>query len=213
MKVVALVPIKMNNTRLPGKNTMLLKNKPLISYILDTLLQSKYIDDIYVYCSNEEIKKYIPNNIIYLKRDIKLDKDSTKINDVIKSFVSDVCADVYLLAHATAPFIKIENIDKGLRAILTGNYDSSLAVKKLQSFMWNKNMPNYDLDDIPRTQDMEPIFIETCGFYAFLDSVIKKGRRIGEKPYFVEVGDIESIDIDNKDDFEFASLILEGVLK
>ena len=59
-KVVALVPIKLNNERLPGKNIRpFTGGKPLINYTLSTLLEVSNISEIYVYCSNEEIKDYI----------------------------------------------------------------------------------------------------------------------------------------------------------
>ena len=58
MKIVAFVPIKMNNERLPGKNTKSFDNgEPLIYYILDTLRKVNELDEIYVYCSSEEICK------------------------------------------------------------------------------------------------------------------------------------------------------------
>lgn len=44
MKTVAFIPIKMNNERLPGKNTKGFSNgRPLISYILETLNQTNGI--------------------------------------------------------------------------------------------------------------------------------------------------------------------------
>ena len=63
MKVVAVVPMKLNNSRLPGKNTKAFTNgSPLCTYILKTLLNVKLIDEIYVYCSNPAILKYLPKN-------------------------------------------------------------------------------------------------------------------------------------------------------
>lgn len=42
MKIVAIVPMKLNNTRLPQKNTKSFTNgKPLCYYILNTLLKIK----------------------------------------------------------------------------------------------------------------------------------------------------------------------------
>ncbi len=33
MKTVAMMPIKLHNERLPGKNTMILGGKPLLQYV------------------------------------------------------------------------------------------------------------------------------------------------------------------------------------
>ena len=55
-RVVAFVPVKLNNERLPGKNTKAFDGgKPLIQYILNTLKETRGIDEIYVYCSEEAI--------------------------------------------------------------------------------------------------------------------------------------------------------------
>ena len=63
MKVVSFIPIKLNNQRLPGKNTLPLGNKPMCNYIFDTVNQIKSIDERYVYCSDESIKKYMPKGL------------------------------------------------------------------------------------------------------------------------------------------------------
>ena len=73
MKVVSFIPIKLNNQRLPGKNTMLLNGKPTCNYIFDTISKIDTIDEKYVYCSDERIKTYMPENLIFLKRDSYLD--------------------------------------------------------------------------------------------------------------------------------------------
>ena len=50
MKTVAIVPMKLNNRRLPQKNTKPFTNgKPLCWYILSTLLKIDQIDEVYVY--------------------------------------------------------------------------------------------------------------------------------------------------------------------
>lgn len=216
MKIVAVVPIKLNNRRLPQKNTKPFTNgKPLCFYILNTLLEISELDDIYVYCSNPGIKEFIPKGVKYLKRSTLLDQDTTKINEVLTSFADDVHADIYVMTHTTAPFISAKSIRTGLHAVASGKYDSSFAAKKLQDFLWKGGEPfNYKLDSIPRTQDLEPLYEETSGFYIYKQEVIRNlGRRIGDKPYIVEVGEIESIDIDEEEDFMIADAIFNHVGK
>lgn len=216
MKIVALVPVKLNNVRLPNKNTKVFTNgKPLITYILETLKKVKNLDDIYVYCSNPEIKKFLPEGVKYLRRSESLDQNTTKINEVLASFANDVDADIYVQTHATAPFVKEERFEEGLEAVLNKGYDSALTVKKLQDFLWKDGKPfNYSLDNIPRTQDLEPIYEETSGFYIYKKEVLKeKNCRIGEKPYLVEVSEIESVDIDEAEDFIIADAIYNQILR
>ena len=210
MKIVAIVPMKLNNRRLPQKNTKPFHNgKPLCYYILSTLLKIKEISEVYVYCSNPDIKEYLPEGIKYLQRPESLDQDTTKMNEVLECFAGEVPADIYVMTHTTAPFISAESIEKGIQAVKENGYDSAFAVKKLQDFLWKDGQPfNYKLDAIPRTQDLPILYEETSGFYIYHSDVITKlKRRIGNHPYMVEVSEIESVDVDEAEDFEIADAI------
>lgn len=210
MKTVAIVPMKLNNQRLPQKNTKCFTNgKPLCHYTLATLLKIEGIDEVYVYCSNPDIQAFIPEGVKYLQRSPSLDQDTTKMNEVLHCFANEVPADIYVMTHTTAPFIKKESIEKGLEAVKSGEYDSSFAAKKLQDFLWKDGKPfNYELDNIPRTQDLPLFYEETSGFYIYKNNVMTEfNRRIGEKPFIVEVGEIESVDIDEAEDFMIADAI------
>lgn len=210
MRVAAVVPIKLNSTRLPKKNIRQFRNgKPLCWYILSTLLQIRCIDEVYVYCSSPEITNYIPEGVHFLERSIQLDQDTTKMNEVLRSFSENVDADIYVMTHTTAPFIKRESIERGLQAVMGGGYDSAFAAKKLQDFLWKDGRPfNYCLKDVPRTQDLEPIYEETSGFYIYRREVmLNSNRRIGDRPCIVEVSEIEGIDIDEEEDFLIADAV------
>ena len=217
MKVVAVVPMKLNNQRLANKNIKEFSNgKVLCQYILETLLKVKKIDEIYVYCSNKKIKQYLPNNIKYLKRSELLDQDTTKMNEVLKEFSKEIDADIYVMTHATSPFVSYESIDDALEYVINEKNDSALAVKKVQDFLWLDNKPfNYELENIPRTQDLKPLYMETSGFYIYRKNIIEEhGRRVGFNPYLKEVNEIEAIDIDELGDFQIADAIISsGILE
>lgn len=210
MKIKSVVPMKLNNQRMPGKNIKTFTNgEPLCHYILSTLLSVSEIDELYVYCSSPEIREFLPPGVKYLKRVPSLDRDTTKMNEVLLAFSEEVEADIYVMAHATAPFITAGSIRKGLRAVKEEGYDSAFSARKLQDFLWKDGRPfNYRPDNIPRTQDLEPLYEETSGFYIYRRSVITEmNRRIGENPFIVEVGGIEGIDIDEMEDFMIADAV------
>ena len=212
MKIVAFVPIKLNSQRLPNKMLLPLGNKLLCQHVFDTLIEVKKEIDIviYCYCSDEKIKKYLPNDIIFLKRDTKLDHNKTKGIDIYKSFINYINSDIYCLCHATSPFIKKDSIINGLNKLINEKYDSSFSVSKIQTFSWYNNKPlNYEFKNVVRTQDIKPVFWETSAFYIFKKSILLKyNRRIGYNPYMIETNRIESIDIDEIEDYELASLII-----
>ena len=208
-RIVAFVPIRLNSKRVVGKNLKEIGGQPLLSYIFSTLLASDLIDEVYAYCSSKQIKEYLPEGVIFLKRDKKLDEDLTLGKEIYEAFYNEIKADIYVLAHTTSPFIKVDSINQALRKVIDEDYDSALSVQKMQTFVWYQGKPlNYRLDIIPRTQDLEPVFVESSGFFIYKKDVwgVKK-RRIGDKPFFQEVSNIEAIDIDHPEDFEIAEII------
>jgi CMP-N-acetylneuraminic acid synthetase len=214
MKVVAFVPIKLNSERVPLKNIRAFKNgKPLIEYILNTLKEVGGIDKIYVYCSNKDIQKYLPSGVNFLQRDCYYDLSSTPFNEVLSGFAKEVHADTYVLAHATAPFMKKESIETAISKVIDGEYDSALTVTEFKEFVWKNGKPfNYDINNIPRTQDLEPMYIETCGLYVYKKNlIIDENRRIGDKPFLVEISKIEACDINVEEDFIIAEAIFHSI--
>lgn len=214
MKVVAVVPIKLNNERLPNKNIKKFTNGlPLCRYIFNTLLKVSGIDEIYVYCSDEKIKEYIPNGIKFLKREKYFDESNIKMNAILKCFANEIYADVYLMTHATSPFINYLSINEALQKVITDKNDSAFSVNKVEDFLWKDNKPfNYDLSNIPRTQDIDKLYSETSGFYIFKRNIIiEHGRRIGFNPYLKVVSKIEGIDIDEEEDFVIADAIYQAI--
>lgn len=213
MKIVSFIPIKLNNQRLPGKNTMLLAGRPMCDYLFETISEIEVIDEKYVYCSDEAIQPYImpyeKKGLRLLKRDKYLDGFQVKGLEIIDKFIKDVDADIYVLTHVTQPFTKASSIAKALEKVISGEYDSAFSAVALQDYMWMNGKPfNYDMKNIVRTQDLEPIYMETGAFFIFKKEVFTElGQRIGNKPYIYEIDQFEAVDIDEAEDFEFAKVV------
>lgn len=216
MKTVVLIPIKLNNERVPGKNTKCFSDgTPLMKLIQVACLNAKTIDEVYVYCSSEEVLDYLEQGVKYLKRPAFLDTDKANSNDIIREFIKTIDADIYVETHATGPFTRSESIDSCVEAVKSGKYDSAFLAKKMQEFLWqNGKAMNFDINHFPRTQDLIPIYSETPGAYVFTKETFEKyERRVGVKPYIHEVSEIESRDIDYPEDFQIADAIYMNIIK
>lgn len=209
-KIIAVMPLKLQNERLPGKNTKMLGDKPLLRYQLDVLSDIDMIDDIYVYCSNDIIESFLPSKVSFMRRDPSLDLPTSNFTQIFTSFMNEVDADIYIYAHATAPFIKRETIIEEINEVLNKGYDSAFCAVKIQDFLWRNGNPlNFDAEDLPRSQDLDIIYRETSGVYVFKKEVFTQlGRRIGSNPYIHEATFKESIDINTSADFKLAELLL-----
>ncbi len=210
MKVVAIMPIKTNNERFPGKNTKLLGGKPLLQHELDNLLKIKDLDSVNVYCSDVAIKEVLPKGVSFIQRPEYLDLPTANFTQIFENFMKEIDADIYVYAHATAPFVTVQTMKQCIDAVVSGEYDSAFCAVKLQDYLWKNGEPlNFNASDVPRTQDLEPIYQETSGVYVFTKDVFEKyHRRIGKKPYIKEVSFKEAVDIDYQEDFALAELLV-----
>lgn len=209
IKSVGLIPIKLNNQRLPGKNTMKLGNKPLCAYLFDTLKAVKSLDEVYVFCSDEAFQEYVPEHIHFLKRPVDLDSPTTKSKDLLNWFLSRVPADIYALLHVTQPFVSAQSIDVCVNKVKSGLHDSSFVVKEIREFAWFHEQPlNYCFDNVVPTQNLDPLYIE-CEVFVFARQVFEQHqRRIGFTPYLHTVNWIEGVSIDTPEDFALAQATL-----
>ena len=214
MKRVAFVPVRLNSQRVEGKNLRELGGRPLMTYLLETLTRVDNIDEVYVYCSNPAVKPYLPEGVKFLQRDERLDQNTTLGAEIYDAFTREVEADIYILAHATSPFIRSATIANAVAQVESGEYDSAFSAERVQTFAWWQGKPlNYSLERVPRTQDLEPVYVETSAFFVFREDVWReKHRRIGERAYMAVTDRIESMDIDNPDDFLLAEAIVAAGL-
>ena len=216
MKVVAMIPIKMNNQRLPGKNVKVFSDgTPLVELIQRACINASNVDEVYIYCSSEEIKPYVIDGVKFLKRPIQLDSDDVNCNDIIQEFMKEVDADIYVVSHATGPFTQSKSIDTCIGMLKTGKYDSAFLASCIQQFLWSEGQAiNFDVQHFPRTQDLAPIYIEAPGAYVFQRETFNKyNRRVGVKPYIHCISEIEGRDIDNLEDFLIADAIYTSIIR
>lgn len=217
MRAVAFVPIKLNNERTPGKNTKRFDDgTPLITYFLKTLMKVKSFEEVYVFCSKEEIQDYLVPGVKFLKRPEYLDTQQATPQDIMGEFIKRVDADIYAVCHCTSPFVTAEHIDECVQAVKSGDFDSSFTGEKIQKLLWSaENKPlNFEADNIPRTQDLVPIYDEVSAAYVFKREVFEKlRRRVGEYPHITVVEGVECVDIDYPEDFKIANAIYMSVLK
>lgn len=210
MKTIAIMPIKLINERCPGKNTRLLGTKPLLQWELNSLKATHLCDSINVFCSSSDVVPFLPEGVNFIERPEYLDLPTSNFTQIFSCFMDKFPADIYVYAHATAPFISTETMRECIESVQSGAYDSAFCAVKLQDYLWQDGEPlNFDASNLPRTQDLKPIYQETSGVYVFTKEVFEKyHRRIGKKPFIKEVSFKESVDIDNPEDFNLANALV-----
>lgn len=219
MKTIAFFPVKLNNERTPGKNIKPFSDgTPLMHFVQKSLLELKergVLDEVYCYCSQEAVKEFLLDGVTFLRRPESLDRKETLGRAIYERFVETVEADIYVLAHATSPFVTASHIEECIRNVQGGAYDSAFCARKIQNFLWQGGQPlNFDLSNPPRTQDMTPVYQELSTPYVFTAEAFRKYHsRTGVHPYICVASEIEGTDIDYPEDFLIADAIYTSLIK
>ena len=131
--VVALLPMKANSSRVPGKNFRDLCGKPLYRWILDTLLEIDEIDKVVINTDARDLllKSEIPSSSKILIRDRSqaICGDHVSMNRVIQDDINNIQSQVYLMTHSTNPFLTANTIKKALSL-----FDINSRSNKIDSF-------------------------------------------------------------------------------
>jgi len=214
-KVTVLIPIKEHSERVPNKNFRNFSGKPLYHHVLDTLERTYAVDEVVIdtdshQVMNEGPKLFSKVNVIARPEDLR--GDFISVNKIIEYDLTQVDSDIYIQTHATNPLLKAETIGKALKLFVDHeeDFDSLFTANRFQNrFYWKNGDPiNHSLEELIRTQDLEPIYEENSNFYIFTKrSFEKRKRRIGEKPQILEMSRVESIDIDDEFSFHLAEIL------
>ncbi len=218
LKIVALLPMKLNSTRVKGKNFKQFAERPLYSWILKTLINVNYIDEIII---NTDAKKILKqDNLIshekirIVDRPLELCGDHVSMNKIIQYDLSNTLADVFVMTHTTNPLLSESTINACIDEFLIkskyDNYDSLFTVNSLQTRFYSKkgNPLNHDPKKLIPTQELEVIYEENSNLYIFSkSSFISTNSRIGKNPIMFPTPATESLDIDTQMDWEIAESI------
>lgn len=212
MKTVAIVPIKEKSKRVKGKNFKKINGKPLYIHFIEKLKKCNF-DEVYIDSDSKIIENYCKNKKLkFIKRKAQLAYDNANGNDLLNYHSKLIDADFYFQLFITSPMLSISSINKCIKILKEKkNIDSILTIKEIFSWFWFKKKPvNYEPKVLPRSQDAIPIIQETTGLYGIKKkSLLKKKCRIGYKPFFYKVSDIEAVDLDNNEDFKILNYIIK----
>jgi NAD(P)-dependent dehydrogenase (short-subunit alcohol dehydrogenase family) len=219
MQITAIVPIKYHSARVPEKNFRLMNGKPLFHYILTTLSNCPSITRIVVNTDHVRIKKMISKNfphILFYDRPSRLQGDRVSMNKVLLDTLihTDYPTDLYLQTHTTNPLLTVQTIENAILTFskVSSKHDSLFTVKPHQTRFYLKDGApmNHDPNNLLPTQELEPVYEENSALYLFTKNVfMKHNRRIGTCPYLYPMTARESQDIDWKEDFRLAELLIK----
>ena len=211
-RIVALVPMRHESERVPGKNYRNFADRPLYHHIVRSLLKSGPIAEVVIDTDSPFImadaRDHFPQ-VRLIERPEALCGGKVPMNDIVFHDVALCEADFFLQTHSTNPLLRPETIDRAVDTFLQvyPKRDSLFSVTRMQARLWDgEGRPvNHDPSELRRTQDLSPMFVENSNLYIFsLESIRHRRNRIGERPLLFEIDPEEAWDIDEELDFQVA---------
>lgn len=218
---IAIIPARLGSKRIKQKNIKIFYSKPIIQWTYEILKRSKIFSKIILCTESEKIikecQKFGFND--YLKRDKKLSRDHVGTNLVIEYAINkleknlsfqNVCC-----VYPCNPFLKINNLKKALKIVNLNRNSFVQTVTKFDHppeksfFMKRNNQLNFLNKKLffKNTQYFKNRYHDAGQFY-FANKDIwlnkKKNKRIG-----IEIPKWHTVDIDTKEDWNFAKLLFK----
>ncbi len=226
-QIIGLIPAKKNSQDLKNKNLKKLNNFSLFELAILAAKKSKFINKIYLSSDSKKIlnrgKKY---KINLVKRKKSLSTNSATANSLILDFINHNlknnnknCLIVYL--QPTSPFRNNIHIDEAIKKLIKKKLRSVLSVNEnknfFKSFKKNKDTLSPFFEDKYVTnnrQNLKKIYSPNGAIYIFYASDFIKNKKLSfiKSGYYL-MNRIDSIDIDDKEDYELAKFLSKKYLK
>ena len=226
MKVISIIPARGGSKGITKKNIVDLAGKPLISYTIESSLNSKIIERTFVSTEDKEIsdiaKRY--DEIVLVKRPLELAEDHVSNIDVI-FHVLDLFrheidkSTIVVLLQPTSPLRSSEDIDGAIMEFKKGNCDSVIGVSEVSHPpQWSLKIKDGYIDYFFKRdylleirQDLEKAYIPNGTIFIATVETLKKNRTYyceKIRPFIIPFE--RSIDIDRLFDLKLAEFLLQN---
>lgn len=227
INIIGFIPAKKNSQGLKNKNLKKLNNLSLFELAILSAKKSKFINKIYLSSdSNEILNRAKKLKINLIKRKKSLSSNYATANSVILDFIknnikiaNDDSIIVYL--QPTSPFRNNIHIDQAIQEFIKKKIRFLLSVTENKNFYKSlkKNQDTlspYFKDELvsKNRQGLKRIYIPNGAIYIFYASDFLKKKKLSFKKtgYFL-MNKINSVDIDDHEDYELAKFLSKKYLK
>ncbi len=204
MKITAVIPIRGGSKRCKNKSIRKFHNTNLLELRINELKKVKEIDIIQVNSDCDIIlEKANKLGVEIYKRDPIYGSDTADGKMVYKCLSEGCSTEIMLIAFTPTPFIQSEDYSNCINIFKSQNYDSVISVQKNKDYMFfNKKPINFNPLKTCKSQDLPEYYNMTFGITIVNTDFVKKNHSIWtSNPYFYEVNELKSLDIDTNFDF------------
>jgi pseudaminic acid cytidylyltransferase len=219
--IICIIPARKGSKRIKNKNSKYFYGLPIISHVILNLKKFNLFDEIFVSTNSQKITELSNGlGVKVLKRSEKLSNDYVDTKTVISNAINQIENLGYNFKRAccvypTSVFLKLNHLNNAIN-LLKKNTPYVFSAKEYEhsifrSFYINKNnflIKNYKKLMNRRTQTLKKTFHDAAQFYlGWKDSWKNKIDVFNSKSKFIFIKKMDSVDIDNQDDWETAELL------
>lgn len=213
-KITAVIPVRAGSKRLPNKNILPFGESNLLVHKIRQLKQVDNIDEIVVSSDSDIMLEMAKNEGVSIhKRAAEFCDDTTMPH---RNIAQNVDGEHILWATCVCPLMEPNTYNEAVKqyfknVIVDKKYDSLVSMRLFKEYLWNESEPiNYKLGTgHVISQKLPNLYIVTNGIYMIpRKKMIDLNYFLGVNPYKLIVSKRESVDIDDKEDFEIAKALL-----
>ncbi len=212
-RIVAVVPVRKGSQRVKSKNTKNFADTSLLALKLKVLKSVEGLADIIVSTDCDIAVDIAQKNGVSVHRREEYFASSVVTNDQHwKHIAESTPADVIMMAQTTSPMVRVATYQQALDQFVNSSrdeIDSINSVTPEKKFLWLNGAPlNYDINKTPKSQDLPDIV--SLNFAITIierDLMIERMNVVGNKPRFITLDRLESVDVDDELDFDFAEYL------
>jgi CMP-N,N'-diacetyllegionaminic acid synthase len=207
----ALIAVRSGSLRVANKNTKSFSNSSLLEVKIKQLLSVSNLDGVVVNSNDHRILDIAAKfDVELIERDQYFASNEVSMSEVYKNMAENINTDIVVYANVTNPLIEVKTIRETINFYQSGgDFDSVNTSHAIKEFMFLNGKPiNYDLKNQPRSQDLPNI--QSLNFaISVIDRklMIEKSNIVGDLPFLLEIGELESLDIDTPLDYELAEIL------
>lgn len=228
-KNICIIPAREGSKGIKHKNLSKIRGKSLIKITLDQAKSAKVFDRIFISTESKKIFNSLENEIeIPFLRPSHLAEDDIHVSEVIVHALQEFqnmgfYYDNVVMLMPTSPLRGSESIAKAIKLFSASNAESLVSVVKINKLETNLRYFNDDstLQYLNKSskrnenrQNVKPLYAVNGSIYiAKIPIFLKKKTFHTENVIGYEMSEIESIDINTKQDLELAKKIIESKTK
>ena len=223
LTALAVIPARSGSKRLPRKNFLEFKGKPIVEWTIKSACEAKIFDKIILTSDDKQAKDISKNYPIYFQeREAQLASDKSTLVDVCLDIIQkeaelDNHYDLIFCLYATSPLRDAKDLKNIFNKFVDQNASAVIAVTKYLHYPYqamqvnpNSSISYYWPDKANiRSEKMPTLLAGNGSTYAIkVNELIKNKNFVPPSDVFsYEMPIWKSLDIDTKDDYDMLTMM------